>query len=398
MVPEQKEFVDSCWKDILASERFSMGKYTEQFEDAFAKSVGRRFAVAVSSGTAALDAMFHCLDVKDDDGGKPRIFMPCMTWPSSHWMAEKNGLHVFLTDVGDDFLIKLGPNCVQGTSWFSTPKFKKTDILFVVTTGGIISPRVIQMIRDWPGIVLEDSSHSHGSVLSLEGQSFKAGTLGKHAIFSLYGTKAWQCGEGGVLVTDDDVFYKQVCRYVNCGKDRGSVVVRDEGVNYRMSEMQAALALSYVKFKEEIHKQYTEIVQVYGNHAIPCLQEQIFGLTPSWYKYIVPLTAEPRVGVVNQVDFIEQHMKEQGYPCGGRVHNPHTDNQGDYKYYTHSENTNESDYLSRGFYTLYAQHVALNHVCLPIMWTTPKKAEKTAKALFKAAKAWEQHSITLNQG
>lgn len=191
---------------VLRSGRLAQGPEVEAFEDECAAFVGRRYGVAVSSGTAALHLALHALGVEADD----IVAIPAYACASLLTAVSLQRATAHIVDVNDDF--NLDARQVP------------------VDTGYVILPHLFGKRAETPGrgVVIEDVAQSIG------GDAGRAGTV---AIASFYATKLLTTGEGGMILTDDGSL-------ADVARDRRDYDNRDTFVprfSYKMSEMQAAM-------------------------------------------------------------------------------------------------------------------------------------------------------------
>jgi perosamine synthetase len=216
---------------ILTSGQLTLGKYGKEFEQKFAEYVGTKYAVAVSSGTSALEIILRALDIQGFS-----VIVPTNTFFATPASVIHAGCKVIFADIADDL-------CIDPVS-VKERITKDTRAIIVVHIGGLISPRIaeIQQICQKYGLFLiEDAAHAHGSTLNGK----KAGSFGVAAAFSFYPTKVMTSGEGGMITTDDEKIYQRALVFRDQGKAGFFGNVHTEmGYNWRMSEIHAAIGLS----------------------------------------------------------------------------------------------------------------------------------------------------------
>jgi dTDP-4-amino-4,6-dideoxygalactose transaminase len=219
---------------ILRSGRLILGEYTAQFEAEFAAFVGTRHAVAVNSGSTALEILLRQKRV----AGRS-VLVPTNTNFATVGAVIRAGGHVRYLDMDrKTFAPTLGmvraelaqvPD-IAGVAW--------------VHIGGIISPEfpsVVEYCHSQGIFVVEDAAHAHGS----EFGGVKAGRLADGAAFSFFPTKVMTTCEGGMITTDSDEEDYLARSYRNQGKrgmDFGGLH-HDFGNSWRMTELHALLGL-----------------------------------------------------------------------------------------------------------------------------------------------------------
>lgn len=201
------------------------------FEENFAAWCQTRFAVAVSTGTAALDLAVDALHL--EPGGV--VVAANYGHPSTIRQAAKNH-ELLLLDVDPETLC-LSPAELDNA-------FPREPVRCVITThfagqmGGIISLAALCSRMGVP--LIEDASHAHGAITAAR----RSGSIGDIGAFSLHATKNLSCGEGGILTCSREELFRQVWRDHDIGRDQGSnpYDFGALGGNYRMPEMNALLA------------------------------------------------------------------------------------------------------------------------------------------------------------
>src|SRR5215467_3247729 len=192
--------------EALRTGALTLGRNGEAFETAFARVVGARFAVAVQSGTSALEIVLRALDV---DGCE--VIVPTNTFFATPAAVIHAGGRQRFADV-ESATMGLSVDTVAAAVSSETPA------VILVHIGGMVSPdapKIAAFCRDHHLILVEDVAHAHAS--SLDG--CMAGTFGTAAAFSFYPTKAVTAGEGGMIVTDDQEIYRLALQYRDQGKE-----------------------------------------------------------------------------------------------------------------------------------------------------------------------------------
>lgn len=205
-----------------------------EFEEAFADYTGARFACAVSSGTAAVKVALAALGVGYGDEVITSGFTFVATWEAILDLGAKP----VLCEI--DETLGLDPADLEA---------KITDqtacIVPVHMMGSGARIAEIKAIADAAGIpVMEDTAQAAGGFY----QGRHLGTFGALGSFSFDAVKTLTCGEGGMVVTDDEALYQNASEYQDHGHDhkpvgRGNEGRRFPGFNFRMMELQGALGL-----------------------------------------------------------------------------------------------------------------------------------------------------------
>jgi perosamine synthetase len=223
----------------LATGQLTLGPIGKALEEAFAARHTSRHAIAVSSGTSALEIILRALGVEGRE-----VIVPANTFFATAAAAVHAGARVVFADC-DPATMAFDPADVEARI---TPQ---TAAVVAVHIGGLISPAITALadLCDGRGIPLvEDAAHAHGS--SLDGRS--AGTFGIAGAFSFYPTKVIAGGEGGMIVTGDDGIDEAARTYRDQGK--GSFLANFHtvlGANWRMSEPHAAIVSAQLSRLDE---------------------------------------------------------------------------------------------------------------------------------------------------
>ncbi len=238
---------------LLAGGRFSQGDNVRGFEEEFAAYVGARHAVAVASGTTALELTFLALGVQEGE-----VLVPANTNFATFIAAARAGAAVRLIDVDPR---TLAPTLEQVRSASNG----RTKAVVLVHMGGIIGPDT-DAIVEWcttKGIaVVEDCAHAHGSTRG----GLHAGRFGVAGAFSFFATKVMTSGEGGMVVLEDADLAEEIRLFRNLGKPEAwtSRHVRP-GTNGRMHEWAAVIGRrqlttldAMVKARQRVAAEYWE--------------------------------------------------------------------------------------------------------------------------------------------
>lgn len=202
---------------VLESGMLVQGALVERFERAVAERVGRKHAIAVANGTAALELAIEALGLR----GK-RVAIPALSWPSPAHAAVVRGALPVLADVRED-------------EWNLASIPTGVDAAIVIDQFGV--PARHGELR--APIVIEDAACAIGS--TLDGRA--AGVFGAIACLSFHPRKVLTTGEGGMCLTDDDGLAARLRRLRNHGQSAPGTFDEASG-NHRLTEMAAALGLA----------------------------------------------------------------------------------------------------------------------------------------------------------
>lgn len=247
--------IDSGW---ISSE----GPFVKEFEKKFAQFVGRKYGIAVSSGTAALEIATGLLDLKPGD----EVILPTFTIISCALAIINFGARPIFVDADPETWC-MDPNQIEAKI------SKKTKAIMVVHIYGhpCDMDKIMKISKKYNLKIIEDAAEAHGA----EYKGRKCGSFGNISCFSFYANKIITCGEGGmVLVNNKNLAEKaKLLRNLGFGKKK-RFLHRALARNYRMSNLQAAIGLSQLKnikklieIKRKIAKKYTEELE-----GVPWLQ------------------------------------------------------------------------------------------------------------------------------
>ncbi|RMF86336.1 MAG: UDP-4-amino-4,6-dideoxy-N-acetyl-beta-L-altrosamine transaminase [Nitrospinota bacterium] len=229
---------------VLRSDWLTTGPMVTRLEQAFAGMVGTREAVVVSSGTAALHAAMYALDIGPGD----EVIVPAMTFAATANCVVFQGGRPVFADVDPETLL-LTPEQAEARI---SPRTKA--IIAVDYAGQACDYDALQAIADRHGVPLvADACHALGG-------RYKGRPVGSLAVlntFSLHPVKHITSGEGGVITTSDATLAARMRRFRNHGittdhhqrATAGSWFYEmvDLGYNYRLTDLQCALALSQLR-------------------------------------------------------------------------------------------------------------------------------------------------------
>jgi perosamine synthetase len=233
----------------------SEGPFISQFEEKFAARVGRKHGIAVTNGTAAIDAAIDALDIGRGD----EVIMPTFTIISCINQIVRCGATPVLVD-SDRYTWNMDVKAIEARI------SARTKAIMVVHIYGLpvdMDP-VLTIAKRHSLKVIEDAAEMHGQ--TYKGQP--CGSFGDISTFSFYPNKHLTTGEGGMIVTDDDEL-AETCRSLRnlCFQPSKRFVHQRLGWNLRMTNMQAALGLAqlerlpeFVARKRAMGRQYNSLL------------------------------------------------------------------------------------------------------------------------------------------
>lgn len=293
MIPYGKQTIDQddiqAVVDVLKSDFLTTGPKIEEFEQTVADYVGAKYAVAISNGTSALHAACFAAGIGPGD---EVITTPLTFAASANCVLYCGGTPVF-ADV-DPKTYNIDPEDIRR---------KITDrtkaIIAVHLAGQPCDMDAIHSIAHEYGlIVIEDGAHALGSVY----KGKKVGSLSDMTTFSFHPVKPITTGEGGMIVTDNEEFYKKMALFRSHGITRDdSMMTRNDGpwfyqqfdlgYNYRITDIQCALGCSQMKKLDRFLARRKEIVARYNEAFADCdniiTPYQLSDTESGWHLYIV---------------------------------------------------------------------------------------------------------------
>jgi perosamine synthetase len=264
-IPYGRQWIDAddieavC--EVLRSDWLTTGPKVPEFEGALSRYAGAKYAVAVSSGTAALHGAMSALGI----GPSQEVIVPTMTFAASaNCVVYQGGIPVFVDVAPDTLLIDL-----KDVERKITPQTKA--IIAVDYAGQPCDYDALREIADYHQVALvADACHSLGA--SYRGRS--VGSLADLSVFSFHPVKHITTGEGGMITTDNEEYAKRLGIFRNHGitsdhrerEVQGSWFYEmvDLGYNYRITDFQCALGLSQLQKLPRWLERRQEIARLYG--------------------------------------------------------------------------------------------------------------------------------------
>jgi perosamine synthetase len=306
--------------EVVRSGSLSMGPKLEQFERDFARWLGEGYAVALSSGTAALHLGVRALGWSEGD---EVVTSPLSFVASANCLLYEGATPVFC-DV-DPVTMTLDPGAAEAAVG--------------ERTAGILPVHIFGYPADVPALaaiasqhdlgVLEDACQALGAV---DRMGRRLGTAGNLTTFAFYANKQMTTGEGGILVTPDEEVAERVGSERNQGRapDMGKVEHDRLGFNYRLSDLQAAIGIAQLErlgemlnarenvaalYRERLTEMGAEPVGEEDQHDIVLPCENNGDEWRSWFVFCVQLPVDTdREAVIAKL--AERGIASKAYlPC-----------------------------------------------------------------------------------
>jgi perosamine synthetase len=248
--------IDTGW---ISSE----GPFVREFEERMAARAGRRFGIAVTNGSTALDTAVSALGIGRGD----EVIMPTFTIISCAAAVVRAGAVPVVVDCDTltwNMDVEKLKNKIQ--TEIEVKKNRNLKAIMVVHIYGLptdMNP-IMELAEKYNLKIIEDAAEMHG-------QTYKGrpcGSFGDISTFSFYPNKHITTGEGGMIVTDDEVLAEK-CRSLRnlCFQPDKRFVHEELGWNFRMTNLQAALGLAqlerldeFVLRKRSMGRRYSELL------------------------------------------------------------------------------------------------------------------------------------------
>lgn len=258
--------------ETLRSDFLTQGPKIAEFEAAFAKYIGCKYAVAVSNGTAALHLCAMAMNVKQGE----KIITTPITFAASANCIEYCGGEVVFADI-DPVTFLLDINKVRALLEAS-PKGTYKGIIPVDFAGASVDLEAFRKLADEYNLwIIEDACHAPGGYFTdSEGvkQNCGNGKFADVAIFSFHPVKHIATGEGGMITTNNKDVFEKLCLLRTHGITKAPELLKENhggwyyemqelGYNYRLCDMQAALGISQLKRADEGLEKRKEIAKKY---------------------------------------------------------------------------------------------------------------------------------------
>jgi len=292
--------------DVLKSGYLVFGPNGEEFEQRFADHVGADYAVAVSSGTAALHIVYHALLEENDE-----VLVPSFSHISTASMLPMVGCTPVFCDIDPDtYTID-----VEDARDRITPDTEAIVPVHLYGNAADVSG-VVDLAAEYNLQIVWDAAQAHGTAYD----GVDIGSLPDAVTYSFYPTKNMFTGEGGMITTSDPELAEQ-CRLLRAHWQTEKYYHPDLGFNYRMSDMEAAIGLEQLKKLDDMVAQRREnaayltdrLADVDGVRT-PHVENEV---DHSYHLYTIAI--DPDVLGIEQKPFING-LDERG--VGASVHYP----------------------------------------------------------------------------
>lgn len=314
--------------DVLHSDYLTQGPKISEFENAFAEYVNAKYAVAVSNGTAALHLSAMALNVKP---GEKVITTPITFVASANCVCYCGGEVVFADIDPETFLLDI--KRVKALLNSAQPHTFK-GIIPVDFAGYPVDLEAYRQLADEYGLwLIEDACHAPGGYFldsKKEKQFCGNGEFADLSVFSFHPVKHIAAGEGGMITTNNEQLYRKLLNFRTHGiqQDYSKLTenhgpwyyeMQELGFNYRLTDIQAALALSQLKRAQKNLEKRQQIARKYDkafkNTPIqtPKIKQDIFH---AYHLYVIQTEKRDdllkylrQLNIMVQVHYIPLHYQ-----------------------------------------------------------------------------------------
>jgi len=274
---------------VLKSDWLTQGPKVREFEEAIVKYCRIKYAVAFSSGTAALHAAYAVAGISSGD---EVITTPLSFAATANAVVYCEGKPIF-ADIQEDTL-NIDPEEIERKITAKTKAIAPVDF----AGHPCDYEKILKIAKKHKLLVIEDASHALGS--EYEGE--KIGGLADITVFSFHPVKAITTGEGGMVLTNNKNLYEKLKIFRQHGMVKKPKMggwyyeIKKLGYNYRLTDFQCALGLSQMKKINKFIKRRREIVAKY-NRDFKNIKEIILpteskDVKSAWHIYIIQLCLE----------------------------------------------------------------------------------------------------------
>ncbi len=311
--------------NVLKTPFLSLGPELKRFEKEIAKYIGVKYAVAVNSGTSALQLIIRALEIKRGD---EVITTPFSFIASSNCILDVGAKPVYV-DIEEETL-NINPQLIEKYITSRTKAILAVDIF-----GNPANWDKLKKIAEKHNLFLiEDSAESLGSIYKKK----KCGSFGDAGVLAFYPNKQITTGEGGMVLTNNKKIADFCRSFANQGRELKNGKWLDHvqfGCNYRMSDINAALGVAQLLRIKEIIRKRKRIVSFYkkylGGISKIELPQPASNTEVSWFVYVIKIsnpkyrdkiiTELAKKGIASGVYFKSIHLqpfykKEFSYKAG----------------------------------------------------------------------------------
>lgn len=293
----ERDYVNQVLDNAFATSKNSV--FTNKLEAAFAKEFNSKFAIAHCNGTETMHTALAALGIKSGD----EVIVPALTMTSTSLAVIHNGSIPVFADVDSETFVLTGKTIEKVIT-------ARTKAVITVSLYGLAPDydSILKVCRKYNLHLIEDNAECY--LGSYKGK--RVGEFGDFASFSFQASKHLTTGEGGMLITNNEEWADNARRfsclgYAGVNAKQGKITRNDIqdpkysrhitiGFNYRMSELQSAVALAQVERINELVKNRLEVAKIFdeaiAGSALVKRQVEPEGVTNSYWSYSVVLNTQ----------------------------------------------------------------------------------------------------------
>lgn len=293
----ERDYVNQVLDNAFATSKNSI--FTNRLEAAFAKEFNSKYAIAHCNGTATMHTALAALGVKTGD----EVIVPALTMTSTSLAVIHNGSIPVFADVDPDTFVLTAESIEKVIT-------ARTKAVITVSLYGL-SPdydSILKVCRKYNLYLIEDNAECYSGLY----KGKKVGEFGDFASFSFQASKHLTTGEGGMLITNNEEWADNARRFSCLGyagvSAKQGKITRNEiqdpkysrhvtiGFNYRMSELQSAVALAQVERINELVNNRLEVAKIFDEAlagiTLVKRQKEPDDVVNSYWSYSLVLNTE----------------------------------------------------------------------------------------------------------
>ena len=321
IIPYGRQYIDNddikLVSKALKEDLITTGRYVKKFENKISKFLKVKYAVSCNSGTSALHLALMAIDIKKDDV----IIMPAVNFIAAYNMARLMNAKIFLADV-DSLTGQMTPktllDCIKNN------KLKKIKAIITMYLGGY-PEHVLEFYnikRKFKCYLIEDACHAMGAKYLFNKKFLPIGSC-KHSdisTFSLHPVKTITSGEGGLITTNNKVFFNRIVLLRSHGIDKDKNFhwkynLSEIGFNYRLSDVNCSLALGQLK---KINKFLNNRRKIFNFYRARLIKNNLINFTsyntsmPSYHLFLISINFEK---IMSSKDMLLKFLKKNNILC-----------------------------------------------------------------------------------
>lgn len=289
----EKDDIEAVVAVLRSDNNISDGPKSEELEKKLAEYVGTKYAVVVSSGTAALHAACSVAGLKDGD----EVITAPNTFVSTAEAIMYCGARPVFADI-DKNTHNISPAEIRRKITSGTKAILPVDYAGQPCD----MDEIMKIAKEHGLVVIEDGAEALGS----EYKGKKTGTISDMTIFSFHAVKNITTCEGGAIVTNCREYYEKLKRFRAYGIDKNTKTEEnpwlskqtESGYNYRLSEIQCAMGITqlakldrFIERRSEIARKYYEGLKDLEQIRLPHIESHN---KTNWYMYVIQVNGIER--------------------------------------------------------------------------------------------------------